>query len=295
MDMEERSFGTVRFIPGENRGRYPYSHSVYIEGAGILIDPASSRERLARLRDTEGVNAVWLSHWHEDHFTYLDLFHDVPLFISEADAPPLSDIEVLLDWYGVENNVERDYWKGVLIDHFHFKPRKPSGFLVKGEMELGLEMVSIIPTPGHTPGHLAFFFPTPGVIFMGDYDLTSFGPWYGDRGSSIEETVLSIRQLKDIPAKVWLTGHDTGVFEKPLDFLWSRYEGVIYERERKLIEALKTSRTMEEIIGLWIMYGKPREPKAFFEFGERVLVKKHLQFLMKKEVILHKGGKYFLA
>jgi hypothetical protein len=94
---------------------------------------------------------------------------------------------------------------------------------------------------------------------------------------------------------VWLTGHDTGVFENPEDFIWNRYEGVIYERERKLHDALKTPRTMAEITGLWIMYGKPREPKAFFEFGERVLVKKHLQFLIKKCMIRQKREKYFLV
>ena len=48
--MQERCFGPVRFIPGENHGKYPFCHSVYIEGAGILIDPASDRERLKRLR-----------------------------------------------------------------------------------------------------------------------------------------------------------------------------------------------------------------------------------------------------
>ena len=293
--MEEQRFGPVRFIPGENRGRYPYSHSVYIEGAGVLIDPASSHARLSRLRDHEGVNAVWLSHWHEDHFTYLDLFHDVPLLISTADAPPISEIEVLLDWYGIDNDDERHYWTCVLKDHFHFKPRKPSGFLREEIIDLGTVTVSVIATPGHTPGHLAFFFQEPGVVFMGDYDLTSFGPWYGDRDSSIEETIASIKRLKNIPAKVWLTGHDTGVFENPEDFIWNRYEGVIYERERKLLDALKTPRTMAEITGLWIMYGKPREPKAFFEFGERVLVKKHLQFLIKKCMISQKGEKYSLV
>ena len=48
--MEDRTFGPIRFLAGENRGRYPFCHSLYIEGAGILIDPSSSRERLLRLR-----------------------------------------------------------------------------------------------------------------------------------------------------------------------------------------------------------------------------------------------------
>ena len=77
--MKEMRFGPVRFIPGENKGRYPFCHSVYIEEEGILIDPSSDRKRLERLRAEEGVKAVWLSHWHEDHFMHLDLFDDLPL------------------------------------------------------------------------------------------------------------------------------------------------------------------------------------------------------------------------
>ena len=70
--MQEQNFGPVRFIPGQSQGRYPFCNSIYIEGAKILIDPASDRERLLRLRDQEGVAAVWLSHWHEDHITDLE-------------------------------------------------------------------------------------------------------------------------------------------------------------------------------------------------------------------------------
>ena len=46
--MEERKFGPVWFIPGERNGKYPYCHSLYIEGegGGILIDASSDRERL---------------------------------------------------------------------------------------------------------------------------------------------------------------------------------------------------------------------------------------------------------
>jgi len=98
--MKERCFGPIRFIPGENRGKYPFCHSLYIDGAGILIDPASDRDRLKGLRKDDGVRQVWLSHWHEDHFMHLDLFEDLPLLISEQDAPQLSDVELFLDGYG---------------------------------------------------------------------------------------------------------------------------------------------------------------------------------------------------
>jgi hydroxyacylglutathione hydrolase len=291
--LEELHFGPVWFIPGENRGKYPFCHSVYIEGAGVLIDPACDRERLIRLREDQGVKMVWLSHSHEDHFMYLDLFDDIPLWTSEKEAPPLSDVEIFLDWYGMDNDDYRKYWRHMLKEEFHFKFRKPTQFLRSGQIiDLGMVTVEVIATPGHTPGHLAFFFREPGVLFMGDYDLTKFGPFYGDVYASIEETIDSVNHLKRTPAKVFLTSHETGVFMGDPGKLWDDYLNVIFKRECRLLEFLNEPRTMEEIVGAWIVYGRQREPKAFFEFAERALMKKHLERLIRLGTVFKEGDRY---
>jgi len=290
---EEKHFGPVWFIPGENSGRYPFCHSVYVEGAGLLIDPASHRERLMQLRADPGVKSVWLSHWHEDHLMHLDLFEDVPLWISAADAPPISDLDIFMDAYGMDQADEREYWREILTTSFHFRPRRPTGFLAEGtERSEGGLTIEVLSTPGHTPGHSAFFFKEQRVLFMGDYDLTKFGPWYGDVGSSIEETMASVRRLREIPAKGWITGHETGLFEADPGELWDRYLAVISVREEKLLDLLKTPRTLDDVVGAWVIYGKPREPKAFFEFGERVHMKKHLEKLMREGIVRREGDRY---
>jgi glyoxylase-like metal-dependent hydrolase (beta-lactamase superfamily II) len=291
--MEEQHFGPVWFIPGENRGRYPSCHSLYVEGAGILIDPASNRKRLVQLRETQGVKMVWLSHWHEDHLMHLDLFDDLPLWISEKDSSALSSLEMFLDCYGIDYHDYREYWRQLLKEEFHFKPRKPTQFLRGGQtMDLGTVTVEVISTPGHTPGNLAFFFREPKVLFMGDYDLAKFGPWYGDLYSSIEETINSVNLLRRIPAKVFLTSHETGVFLGNPGKLWDDYLNVIFERENRLLEFLNQPRTMEEIVEACIIYGRSREPKAFFELGERGLMKKHLERLMKSGRVFQEGDRY---
>jgi hydroxyacylglutathione hydrolase len=150
----------------------------------------------------------------------------------------------------------------------------------------------VIATPGHTPGHLAFYFHEEELLFTGDYDLTSFGPWYGDLYSSIEETITSIRRLRDIPAKIWITGHANGSFTDNPEILWKQYENIIFVRENKLLDFLKHPRTLDEIVSAWLIYGKPREPLAFFEFGERALVKKHLQYLEKQAKIVFEDNFY---
>jgi hydroxyacylglutathione hydrolase len=290
--MEEQTFGPIRFIPGDNRGRYPFCNSLYIEGAGVLIDPASSRERLIRLRAEQVVKMIWLSHWHEDHFMHLDLFDDLPLWISPGDAPPLADISTFLHWYGFSEE-ERRFWEPLLRDQFHFRPRRPAGYLIGGEtIKLGELFVDVIATPGHTPGHLAFLFRESSVLFAGDYDLTPFGPWYGDLFSDIDETRASIGLLQGIQVNTVLTGHESGIFDDPPKELWQIYGAVIAERERKLLALLKQPRSLDEIVDSWIIYGKPREPKEFFAFGERVHMKKHLDHLQKRGLVFQKAGLY---
>lgn len=292
--MEELHFGPIWFIPGKNGGRYPFCHSLYIKGPGILIDPASDRERLIQLRHDPGVKMVWLSHAHEDHFTHLDLFDDLPLWISEKDASPLKSIEDFLDWYGIDHPDYREYWKQLLENEFHFKPRKATKFLIGGQsIHLGGVTVEVLSVPGHTPGHLAFFFQEPKVLFIGDYDLTQFGPFYADLYASIEETIASLNLLRRIKAEIILTSHETGVFFGNPGPLWENYLNIIQERDRKLLNLLEEPKTMEEIVRSWIIYGREREPKAFFEFAERAFMKKHLDRLIRLGKVFQKNGKYF--
>jgi hydroxyacylglutathione hydrolase len=290
--MEEKCFGPVRFIPGESHGKYPYCHSIYVEGSGVLIDPGSDRERLGEIRESPGVKKIWLSHWHEDHAMYLGLFDGLPLYSSEGTAPILSDLETFMDAYGIGDDFRED-WRRYFIGQCHFRSRKITGFLKDGEIiHLDTVTVEVIETPGHTCGHLAFFFKEPGVLFMGDHDLTKFGPWYADLYSSIDETIASVQRLKNIPAKVWITSHETGVFEEDPGKAWDQYLNVISDRERKLMEFLGQPKALQEIGEAWIVHGKPLEPRHSYEFIERAYMKKHLERLIAEGRVGRVGEKY---
>ena len=290
---EERRFGPVRLIPGANRGRYPHSNSVYVEGAGVLIDAGADAVRYRELIDGPGVKEVWLSHWHEDHLTYLDLFEGLPLRQMAADAAPLTGIETFLDWYGMPQKEHRDYWRRILPADFHFRPRKATRHFTPGEViDLGTCTAEVIHAPGHTPGFTAFFFREPEVCYLGDYDLTRFGPWYGDRDGSIEGTIASLRRLQQVPAKVWLTSHEDGCLEGDATEAFDRYLAVIDEREAKLMALLSEPRTFEDIVAACLVYRKPREPKAFFEWGEGAIMGKHLERLMSGGAVALENGRY---
>lgn len=289
----EKHFGPIWFLPGKNRGRYPHCHSLFLPDPGILIDPASNRDRLTALRAQEKVRAIWLSHWHEDHFKDLDLFDDLPLYVSREDAFPLSGMENLLTGYDPDS--EFPYWKRVMEEKFHFRPRVPAGFLVGGQtIHFNDETVDIIATPGHTPGHLAFYFRKTQILFLGDYDFTSFGPWYGDYSSNIEGIIKSLHHLQTIPAKIWLTSHEQGIFEELPKECWEAYEGIINKRDEKLLQVLMSPCSFEEIVQYRIIYGRPREPKEFFEAGEKALIRKHLERLLGQGKISECDGRYII-
>jgi hypothetical protein len=42
----------------------------------------------------------------------------------------------------------------------------------------------------------------------------------------------------------------------------------------------------------WIIYGRSREPRAFYELGERALMKKHLDRLMRLGRVVQEKSKY---
>ena len=289
-----KDFGPVRFIQGLKGGRYPFCNSLFIEEAGILIDPSSDRDYLKTLE----VQEIWLSHWHEDHIMHMDLFSEKTLAMHKDDASPLNSLETFIDWYGLDDNSDPgiiEGWTKMLTEMFHFQPRQASYFLKDGDIiDLGSVTVEVIHAPGHSPGNLAFFFQEPQILFLGDNDLTPFGPWYGDRYSNIDQIITTVERLKTFPAKIWLTGHEEGVFESDPGQAWDDYLAVIDQREAKLADFLLEPRTLEEIGLAWIVYGKPKKPVLEYEMMERISMKKHAERLIRQGKVLYEEGRYHL-
>ena len=52
---------------------------------------------------------------------------------------------------------------------------------------------------------------------------------------------------------------------------------------------------MTEIVNARILYGKAREPKEFYDFGERVHMAKHLERLMSRGMVMVRDDTYHLT
>ena len=281
-------------VEGGKGGRYPYSHSLYVrDGGGILVDCGSDLEEIRRLREREGLSAILLTHYHEDHFLFLREFPEVEVWASEEDTPALESLPVLLSWYGVAGTESEEFFRDLLVGKFHFEPRRVSRRISDRErIRFGrnLEAVAIV-APGHTPGHLCLHFPSEGVLFLADYDLSAFGPWYGDEPGDIGQFRESARMLADIGAKIHLVSHEEPVHPGDISRKVEEYLSVIDRREETLREFLAEPRTMEEIVDRRIVYGEGRDG-PWFDYGERALMGKHLAGMISRGEAVLSGSRY---
>jgi hypothetical protein len=104
-----------------------------------------------------------------------------------------------------------------------------------------------------------------------------------------------MNRLLRIPADVYITGHQLGIFEEGFEGLAEAYIDVIHQRETKLLEALQSPLSLDEIVEKWIIYGRERKPRYFFELGEREMMRKHLERLVASGRVSNKNERYALA
>jgi hydroxyacylglutathione hydrolase len=286
----------IWIVEGGKNGRYPYSHSLYVaDGGGILVDAGSDPAEIERLRTENGISVVVMTHYHEDHLTYLSLMPDAPVWSSAGDAPALESLETLLAWYDVLGNEWEAFYRKLFEEKFPFSPRNVARKIADGEeLRFGDTLAVAVVSPGHTPGHLCLHFPDDGIVFLGDYDLTPFGPWYGDAPCGIGAFRRSARRLAGIAADRFVVSHEGPVYGGPIAGRMIAYLEVIDRREEALREYLRKPRTRAEIIARRLVYGPGRDG-PWFDYGEWALLSKHLHAMIARGEAVPRDGAYVLA
>jgi len=283
----------IWLIEGLKGGRFPYSHSLYInDGGGVLIDCGSDPEEIIRLRHDNGLAAIVMTHYHEDHFFFRYRFPDVEVWTTAADTPPLESLEALLQNSGAAGTRFEADFRRRLIEEYNYLACTVARHIADGEtLHFGGTSARAVIAPGHTPGHLCLHFPQEDILFLGDYDLTPFGPWYGDRVADIDDFKRSGRMLAGLGAKINVASHEEPIHRGSIREKMERYLSVIDRREEKLVDFLRDPHDLEEIIARRIVYGKDAQSE-WFDGGEAALMAKHLEKLIREGRVRQDGDRY---
>jgi len=280
-------FGGVTLLTSPDGGRYPSGNSLLISGteSSVLVDPSLEVDRRGGLGT--GIDVIAVTHAHEDHVAGLHLFAETPVVVHPAEVAAVRDPEALLAGFGMAD-AEADAFRRQLRDTFHVSGHGRVDTVDDGAvLDLGGRSVTVVHLPGHTAGHCGLLVEPDGFLFLGDVDLTSFGPYYGDLSSGLEDFVASIGRLRDMDARWYGTSHQAGVLDDRQEFLLalSRFAAVIDRRDETLLELLRQPRTIEDVVGHRLVY-RPHVRLPFVEAVERRTALLHLDRLERRGLVV---------
>ncbi len=292
--------GRIRFIRG---GKYPHCHGIFIDDElWTFIDPASDEKKLLAIHHERPIQVIINSHGHEDHFLYNSRFPDASLWVHELDAPGYRDINQFFNLFFDPEDVgeeEMTRWQNFFRDVVKYEPREPDRFLKDGDiLDFGETRAKALHTPGHCPGHLCFHFQEEKILFLADLDLVKAGPYYGDKASSIDDTIASLHRLATIEVDVYLVAHGKyGILDGDPQHIF-RYLDVITKREERLLEFLTSGpKSLDEVAAQGIIYGGRSLDGGAWELSmtERIMMHKHLERLERMGTVAEENGRYHLV
>ena len=291
--MDVRSFGRVKVLLGKKNGKYPYGNSILVDDdVTALIDPSLMVRECRDALPVQRIDMLFNSHYHEDHGVGNSLFPDAPLYMHPLDAPALRSIDTLFDYYGMDD-ASTEAWKPVVVEKYFYETRDHIVEFTEGQIfDFGHTRMRILHTPGHTGGHCCFFFEEEGVLFVADWDLTWFGPVYGDATSDLADSIASLNRIRDADAKALVSFHEAGVCEEKQRELVTTYLDVIYDREQRLLDFLTEPRTLAEIIKKRIVYKKDYENVIWIDAVEKNSMSLHVRQLLQDGRIVWDGERY---
>lgn len=297
--IQRRDFGRVSVLFSASNGKYPDGNQVLIRGThtrAAFDTPIVSNYIGSEFDATE---LVVMGHVHEDHMAGLHRLPGAEVYVHEADLAAARSWEGLVAHFGMTSEEHIAQSLDNLQRNFFYAPRPDAqGYQDGMAWDLGQSTVRAFHMPGHTAGHSVLLVEPEGVLFIGDIDLTGFGPYYGDACSSLGDFRRSLRRLVDIPAKVWVTSHHRGVYTDREHFLHDLgvFAAKIDEREQRLLALLgQSAMTLEQLVRQRLLY-PPGFNANWVDAAEARTIQQHLaELLADGRVTLNEQGNYQLG
>jgi glyoxylase-like metal-dependent hydrolase (beta-lactamase superfamily II) len=200
---------------------------VLIDGGWHLPNTACELDAALRSigRELDDVSAVFVTHIHRDHYTLaVELRRQVGarVHLGRAEAPGLRAVRELGSNVPVSSLRElaragaADLVQVVvaLTEPEAFDAadwEDPDGWLEAGRLDLGSRQLDVVPTPGHTKGHVVFHDVDSGLMFTGDHVLPTITPSIGfelsDWGRPLADYLDSLAAMRARPDAVLMPAH----------------------------------------------------------------------------------------
>jgi glyoxylase-like metal-dependent hydrolase (beta-lactamase superfamily II) len=291
-------FGPVTVYFGDKTGKYPDGNQVVVRGRDttVVFDTPQVANRIPQV--LEQADLAILGHVHEDHMAGLHRMPGKPVWVHEADLDAARSWQGLSRHYGYPQPI-LDALRRKIERDFDYTPRPDAqGYADGAVWELGGARVRAIHLPGHTAGHCVLLVEPQGIAFIGDFDLSSFGPYYGDATSSLADFRRSLARLARLPAQVWITSHHKGAItgRAAFDAMLGAFAARIDEREARLLQMLRSGpQTLAQLVRQRLLY-PPEADDLWIDCAEQRSIAQHLQELQTDgRVRCVDGAHYALA
>lgn len=288
-------FGRASVHFGEKSGKYPDGNQVMVRGTDTraAFDTPLVANRIGS--EFDSAELVVLGHVHEDHMAGLHRLPNASVYAHEFDVDAARSWPGLERHYGISPGVAGAMYDKIRRE-FHYVERPDAIAYRDGECwELGAARIRAIHMPGHTSGHSVLLVESEGLAFIGDIDLSGFGPYYGDATSDLAAFRRTLARLPDIDARIWVTSHHRGVYTDRGRFLeaLSAFAAKIEERSDRLAAMLREApKTLEQLVALRLLYPVDYD-EPWIDDAERRTISQHLdELIAAQRVLVDDAGRF---
>ncbi len=283
-------------VGGNKQGCFPLSNALFIMGSKkALVDTGFSSSIALDISQNHIIDVVINTHFHFDHVYHNKLFSKAEIWAHELDTPAIESKEKFLSYVGFDGPgelpIEKYFPLGIQENKV---TRKLSDREV---LDFGSFVFTVIHTPGHSPGHIVLYEQNLGLLFAADINLHPFGPWYGYISSNLEDFYDSVDKIISLHPKILITGHEDphlgnhGIFTKRIEENLIAYRDKIIKREERIWDKLKKPHSLERLVEYNLVYRSYPQPEMLYRFYEKVMIKKHLEHLLKhQEIVVRENG-----
>jgi len=280
------------------RFQFPYCNCLVVkDDRTCLMDSAITPEDLREVKNRFHVDLILDSHGHVDH-VYQNVQFKEPVYFHPAEDVWVQSAETFMAAFGFTKYGEEEFGR-FFMEAGGWQPRLPDAHFMPGEViDLGRTKVEVIHLPGHTPGHCGFFIADEGILFAADIDLTSFGPFYGNAVSNVNDFITSLDRLIEMQPDMIVTGHGEGVVKRNIRQRLRDFRDIIFRREEELLATLRQlgKVTLRELASRKVIYRRRNsfDHERLFIMMEMCMDEQHLDRLVRDGKVV-KDGEYYAA